>query len=364
MSGLQRTPLYECHLEAGARIVPFAGWVMPVSYQGILAEHTSVRKAVGLFDVSHMGRFRLAGARAGEALDCLVTSRAVALDEGRWIYTLLLNDSGGVLDDLLVGFQDGDYLLVVNASNREADFNHISGIVSGFDGAQLTDESEACALLAVQGPLSRQMLQSLLKVDLMSLKFYRMVAVSSSYGDLLVSRTGYTGELGYEISVPAAQAAALWNGLIEAGAAPCGLGARDTLRLEMGYPLYGHELDKEHTPLEAGLGWVVDLDKGDFIGSKALLAQKNSGVTKRLRGIESSRRDFPRAGYTLSHNGENVGIIASGGPSPSLDIGIGTVYLPVELAEIGTVLEMEVRKRSVPVTVVKPPFYKKGTARI
>ncbi len=364
MSRLKRTPLYESHLAAGAKLVPFAGWEMPVSYQGILAEHRVVREAAGLFDVSHMGRFRLTGAHAGDALDYLVTGRAGALDEGRWIYTLLLNPEGTVLDDLLVGLHDGEFLLVVNAANREADFGHLAKVASGFDGLSLDDESERIALLAIQGPRSREMLEPLLETDLSQLKFYRMTPVNWQGDDLLVSRTGYTGELGYEVFVPADRAAQLWSGLLEAGAAPCGLGARDTLRLEMGYPLYGNELDKEHTPLEAGLGWVVDLEKDDFIGKPALVEQKKRGITRCLRGVESSRRDLPRPGYRLTRGGLEVGTIASGGPAPSLDIGIGTAYLPVELAEVGTGLEMKLRTRNVPVTVVKTPFYKKGTARI
>jgi len=364
MNRLKRTLLYQCHLAAGAKMVPFAGWEMPVSYRSILSEHRSVREAAGLFDVSHMGRFRLTGKRAGEVLDYLVTGRASTLDEGRWIYTLLLSHKGTVLDDLLVGLYEGDFLLVVNAANREADFTHIADEVSRFGGSSLTDESERIALLAIQGPQSRRMLESLLREDLSRLGFYRMGPVEWKRENLLVSRTGYTGELGYEVFVPTARAKELWEALLEAGAAPCGLGARDTLRLEMGYRLYGHELDETHTPLEAGLGWAVDLEKDDFIGKQALIEQQRRGIARSLRGVESSRRDLPRPGYKLIFDGSVVGTIASGGPAPSLDKGVGTAYLPTELAEVGTVLEMELRKRTVPVTVVKFPFYKKGTARI
>ncbi|MBN2287869.1 MAG: glycine cleavage system aminomethyltransferase GcvT [Candidatus Glassbacteria bacterium] len=364
MSAPARTPLYGCHLKAGAKMVPFAGWEMPVSYAGILAEHRAVREDVGLFDVSHMGRFRLTGRRAGEALDYLVTGRAGALDEGRWLYTLLLNRSGNVLDDLLVGLHHGELLLVVNAANRTSDFNHLEEVLNGFGGTRLTDESGKCAMPAVQGPRSREVLEKVLQADLSQLEYYRMDTVSWKGDDLLVSRTGYTGELGYELFVPAVRAAALWEALLAAGAVPCGLGARDTLRLEMGYRLYGHELDQDHTPLEAGLGWAVDLEKEDFIGRQALVEQKKNGVKRILRGVESSRGDLPRPGYRLTHQGSVVGTVASGGPSPSLDIGIGTAYLPAGLAGPGTVLEMEIRKRSVPVTVVRFPFYKKGTARI
>ena len=345
-------------------MVPFAGWEMPVSYSGILDEHKAVRSSAGLFDVSHMGRFRVEGAEAGRILDHLITGRASTLAEGRFLYTMLLNERGGVVDDLLVGRLAGSFLVVVNAANRDRDFKHIEEYCRQAGGeVELVDESEEKALLALQGPDSRRLLEEVLDTSLSGLGYYRMGDFRWDDQRLIVSRTGYTGELGYEIFICAAAAGKLWDVLVSSGAKPCGLGARDTLRLEMGYPLYGHELDEEHTPLEAGLSWVVDFEKDDFIGKKALLEQRSRGLKIRLRGIEASRRDIPRQGYRLLNNGKEVGRLASGCISPSLNIGIGTAYLPVELASPGTQLALELRGRVAPVTVVKFPFYKKGTAR-
>jgi len=365
MSELKRTPLYDRHLAAGAKIVPFAGWEMPVSYSGILHEHKSVRESLGVFDVSHMGRFRLDGPHAAGALDYLTTGRASALEQGRFIYTMLLNERGGVLDDLLVGRRGEAFLVVVNAANLEADFSHMHAWCRRLGGAELIDQSREVALLALQGPASRTALKKLAGGDrgVDRLAYYRMDTFEILGQEILVSRTGYTGELGYEIFVSSEKAGELWDELIRLGAEPCGLGARDTLRLEVGYPLYGHELDAGHTPLEAGLGWVVDLEKEDFIGKDVLVKQKKEGIKVRLRGFTASRRDIPRQGYRLLKEGKEVGTVASGSIAPSLELGIGTAYLPVELAALGETLEMELRGRTAEVEVVKMPFYKKGTAR-
>ena len=365
MSELKRTPLYDRHLAAGAKIVPFAGWEMPVSYSGILVEHKSVRENLGLFDVSHMGRFYLSGPHAAEALDYLTTGRASALEQGRFIYTMLLNEQGGVLDDLLVGRWGEAFQVVVNAANLEADFAHMHDWCRRLGGAELVDQSQRVALLAIQGPASRAALKKLAGGDrgVDRLAYYRMDTFDILGEETLVGRTGYTGELGYEIFVTSEKAGELWDELLGLGATPCGLGARDTLRLEVGYPLYGHELDSGHTPLEAGLGWVVDLEKEDFIGKEVLVKQKEQGVKARLRGFTASRRDIPRQGYRLLKGGKEVGTVASGSISPSLELGIGTAYLPVELAAFGEKLELELRGRTAEVQVVKMPFYKKGTAR-
>jgi aminomethyltransferase len=360
---LKRTPLYQSHLAAGARMVPFAGWEMPLSYSGILDEHRAVRTSAGIFDVSHMGRFRLQGAGAGDLLDYTVTGRVDQLNQGRFLYTLLVNERGGVLDDLLVGRRGDSFLVVVNASNCEADFAHLAGWVNKFGQPSLVDESEEISLVALQGPESRGLLERVLQAGLAGIEYYRMGDFSWRGETLIVSRTGYTGELGYEIFVRSGKAAVLWQELLAAGAVPCGLGCRDTLRLEMGYPLYGHELDERHTPLEAGLSWAVDLEKDDFLGKKTLLEQKARGLEVILRGVEASVRDIPRSGYRLLCGGSEVGRLASGGIAPSLGIGIGTAYLPLELSSPGTELEIDLRGRAAPVRVVKPPFYKKGTAR-
>jgi aminomethyltransferase len=363
MTGLRRTPLFEVQRAAGGRIVPFAGWEMPVSFSGILEEHRAVRTSVGLFDVSHMGRYRLEGPRSGEVLDWLVTVRASAVESGQWLYTMLLDERGGVLDDLLVGWYGESFLAVVNASNREPDFARIAGRVAQAGGAALYDDSEKYAMLALQGPGSRDLLGRVTGADLNGIGYYRMAPGAWQGEELIISRTGYTGELGYEIYIRSGAAERFWTALREAGAFPCGLGARDTLRLEMGYPLYGHELDCGHTPLEAGLGWVVDFGKPDFCGREALLRQKEQGVKVLLRGIEAAGRDIPRAGYALFRDTREVGRLASGGIAPSTGKGIGTAYLPVELAAPGTALELDLRGRRAPVSVVKPPFYTQGTAR-
>ncbi|MCE5271409.1 glycine cleavage system aminomethyltransferase GcvT [bacterium] len=363
MSELKRTPLFEAQRQAGGRLVPFAGWEMAVSFSGILEEHRAVRSAAGIFDVSHMGRYRMEGARAAEALDGLFTGRASALTEGHWLYTLMLNEQGGVLEDLLVGRQPDHWLIVVNAANREADFARIAQAAARA-GAELYDDSDKFALIALQGPQSRGMLERVVNVNLQGLAYYWMRRVVWKGLELIVSRTGYTGELGYEVYVPSGAAVTLWRELVKAGAVPCGLGARDTLRLEVGYPLYGHELGTDHTPLEAGLGWAVDLDKPSFCGREALLRQKKEGLKVRLRGFTASEKDIPRQGYELLHEGRTVATVLSGGPAPSLGYGVGTAYLPAVLAEPGSELMLSLRgKREAKVTVAKIPFYKNGTAK-
>ena len=368
MNTLKRTSLFDRHLAAGAKIVPFAGWEMPVSYGGIIEEHKAVRTSAGLFDVSHMGRFRLRGPSAAGLLDRVTTGRVSALPDGKVLYTLLLLETGGTIDDLLVGRVGAEFSVVVNAANLDKDYAHLQECLktAGAD-AELADESAEFALLALQGPDSRRIMKQVVdngaeKFD--GLGYYWLSEFTILAEPTVVSRTGYTGELGYEIFIRAELAARLWDRLLELGAKPCGLGCRDTLRLEMGYALYGHELDADHSPLEAGLGWVVDLDKPDFIGKKSLLQQKENGLTRRLRGIMTpSAREIPRQGYRLFKEGAEVGRLASGGPSPSLGKGIGTAFLPASESEPGGRLEMELRGRAVAVEVVKPPFYKQGTAK-
>ena len=369
MSDLKRTPLYEQHLAGGSKLVPFAGWEMPVSVSGIIEEHMAVRQAAGMFDVSHMGRFRLSGRGAAAALDHLTTGRAGALEHGKFLYTMLLLESGGVIDDLLVGRESDDvFLIVVNASNTDKDWSHMERVCSNLGGCRLENLTGEYALVALQGPGSRKILKNMLSgsdaARLDKLEYYWMDRYGLLGEETVISRTGYTGELGYEIFVRAGKAAELWQKLLDAGVVPCGLGCRDTLRLELGYALYGHELDSEHTPLEAGLHWTVDLTKDDFIGKAALVRQKEQGIATRLRGvITSSARQIPRPGYALRHQGRIVAELVSGGPAPSLGVGIGTAYLPAALAEPGTKLEMDLRKDRVEVEVVKPPFYRQGSVK-
>lgn len=369
MSELKKTPLFEMHVAGGGKIVPFAGWRMPVSVGGIIAEHEAVRKAAGMFDVSHMGRFRLSGSGAAAALDYLTTGRCSGMKDGKFLYTMLLQSDGGVIDDLLVGRESDDaFLIVVNAANADKDWEQMERVCKKMGGCQLENLTDELALVALQGPDSRKILKELLShedaASLEKLEYYWMDSYELLGEQTVISRTGYTGELGYEIFVRAERAAELWQQLLEAGVMPCGLGARDTLRLELGYALYGHELDSEHTPLEAELGWTVDLTKEDFIGKAVLAGQKEQGIATRLRGvITSSPRQIPRPGYALSHDGREIAKLVSGGPAPSLGAGIGMAYIPAELAEPGTKLRMELRRDTVEVEVVRPPFYRQGTVK-
>ncbi|MFC1544844.1 glycine cleavage system aminomethyltransferase GcvT [Gemmatimonadota bacterium] len=369
MSDLKRTPLHGQHRAGGSKLVPFAGWDMPVSVSGIIDEHQAVRQAAGMFDVSHMGRFRLSGEGAPRALDYMTTGRASALDNGKFLYTMLLLESGGVIDDLLVGRESENvFLIVVNAANTDKDWEQMELVCADLGGCRLENLTDQYALVALQGPQSRTILKKQLsdkdagrldKLDYYWMDRYKLLGEAT-----VISRTGYTGELGYEIFVRAALAGELWNDLLEAGVKPCGLGCRDTLRLELGYALYGHELDSEHTPLEAGLHWTVDLTKEDFIGKAALVKQKEQGISTRLRGIvTSSAKQIPRPGYALRHESKEIANLVSGGPAPSLGAGIGTAYLPAELAEPGTKLEMDLRRDRVEVEVVRPPFYRQGTVK-
>ncbi len=369
MSELKKTPLFEQHVAGGGKIVPFAGWQMPVSVSGIIEEHEVVRKRAGMFDVSHMGRFRLSGNGAASALDHLTSGRCSGLDDGKFLYTMLLQSDGGVIDDLLVGRESDEvFLIVVNAANADKDWEQMERVVGELGGCRLENLTEEFALVALQGPDSRRILQGLLSAEdaarLDKLEYYWMDSYELLGESTVISRTGYTGELGYEIFVRAGKAAELWQKLLDDGVLPCGLGARDTLRLELGYALYGHELDSEHTPLEAGLGWTVDLTKEDFIGKAVLVRQKEQGLNTRLRGvITSSPRQIPRPGYALFHEDKEIAKLVSGGPAPSLGAGIGMAYVPAELSEPGTKLQMELRKSTVEVEVVRPPFYRKGTVK-
>ncbi len=322
-----------------------------------------MRTAAGVFDVSHMGRLVLRGAGAGAWLDRLLTGRASALPDGKVLYTMLLDERGGVLDDLLVSRRGAEFVVVVNAANHASDRAHLERHLGSFAPVELEDFTSGAALIALQGPRSRELLAGVLGADLGGLDYYWMAEFPWEGRPLPVSRTGYTGELGYELFVDSDRAGQLWDRLLAAGAMPCGLGCRDTLRLELGYPLYGHELDRDHTPLEAGLAWTVDFGKGEFLGRAALLAQQERGVERLLRGIEAPPRVIPRQGYSLWQGDRQVGTLASGSVSPTLGVGIGTVYLPRALAAEGTGLELEIRGRRAPVRVVKPPFYRQGTAR-
>jgi aminomethyltransferase len=367
-STLQRTPLYDEHVRLNAKIVPFAGYEMPVQYPGgITAEHNAVRGAAGLFDVSHMGEFMVRGPEALPFVQHITTNDASKLEVGQAQYSTMVNHQGMLIDDLLVYRFADHYMLVVNGANRAKDWAWASQHAAEFTGVQLTDESDDIALLALQGPRAPSILAKLTDTELDAIRYYHFTEGAVDGVPAVISRTGYTGEDGFELYVAAEHAAALWRRLLEAGAADgliaCGLGSRDSLRLEMGMALYGNDLDEGHTPLEAGLAWVTKLDKGGFVGRDALKAQKEAGVTRRLVGFRLKERGFPRPHYPVSVNGEVVGEVTSGTLSPTLGEGIGMAYVPTEASKAGTEIGIVIRDRAIPAEVVKPPFHTTGTVK-
>jgi aminomethyltransferase len=364
---LHRTPLYAEHVALNAKIVPFAGYEMPVQYPaGITAEHQAVRNAAGLFDVSHMGEFIVRGERALEFVQHVTTNDASKIEVGQAQYSTLCNDNGFLLDDLLVYRFPDRYMLVVNGSNREKDWAWVSRFAGDF-GVELEDRTDDIALLALQGPRAQAILARLTGHDLDSIRYYRFAEGTVAGIPMIISRTGYTGEDGFELYVGADDAAALWRRLLEVGKEdgllPTGLGCRDSLRLEMGYALYGNDLDEARTPLEAGLAWVTKLDKGDFVGRDALRRQKEEGVKVRLAGFKLRERGFPRHGYPVEFNGERTGEVTSGTMSPTLGYGVGLAYVPVAAAKPGTEIGIVIRDRAVPAEVTRPPFHTGGTVR-
>lgn len=362
---LKKTPLHDEHLELGGRMVPFAGYELPVSYSGILEEHRAVRKRAGLFDVSHMGRIEVLGESALSYLDHLTTNDVSALDPNQAQYSAMLNEGGGIIDDILVYRESDRYLVVVNAANHEKDIHWMQRHLPG--GVSLTDVTVDVAQIALQGPASQDILSPLTDLDLEEIRYYRFLRGRVAGARGIIARTGYTGEDGFELYVPAREARNVWREILRAGAArgiiPCGLGCRDTLRLEMRYCLYGNDIDDSTTPLEAGLKWITKMDKGPFIGREALLEQLEAGITRRLIGFLMDDRGIPRPGYPVFHDGREVSRVASGTSSPSLGKGIGTTYLPVEHATVGGSIEIGIRNRRHTATIVKPPFYSGGSHR-
>jgi len=361
---LKRTPLYETHKLLGARMVDFAGWEMPVQYSSPVAEHMAVRQAAGLFDVSHMGEFEVRGARALALLQAVTTNDVSRLADNQAQYSTMTNHDGGVIDDLLVYRVNSRYfLLVVNASNIEKDFEWIKEQAAGHE-AELRNTSPGYALLALQGPRAEEILQGLTDHMLDRIPYYWSQRVIVDGVDCRVSRTGYTGEDGFEIFCAPVDSRHVWNRLLvtghKLGLIACGLAARNTLRLEAGYRLWGHDMDETTTPLEAGLGWIVKLDKGDFIGRKALEKQKHEGLNRKLVGFVVEDKAPARDGYPVVVGGGQVGNISSGSPAPFLKKNIGMVYLPVDHAKPGTEFFIVVRGRQVPARVVEMPFYKRG----
>ncbi|HPG84087.1 MAG TPA: glycine cleavage system aminomethyltransferase GcvT [bacterium] len=357
----RKTALYDVHQQAGAKLVEFAGYYMPIQYRGIIEEHRRVRTTVGLFDVSHMGEFIVKGSNAEAFLQKITINDVSKVDVRQVQYSAMCYPEGGIVDDLLIYRFPDHYLMVVNAANLDKDWEWANRHLIG--GVTLTNESDRYSLLALQGPMAQKTLQKLTALDLGKLDYYWLDEAEAAGVPMMISRTGYTGELGYELMMPNESAVKVWKAVMAAGAEfdiePIGLGARDTLRLEMKYCLYGNDIDQTTNPLEAGLGWITKLNKGEFISREALLQIKAAGLKRKLIGFDMPGRAFPRHGYAIYSGGERVGVVTSGTFSPSLEKGIGTGYVPVELAAVGTPLEIEIRNSRMPATVCETPFYKK-----
>src|SRR5262250_1828348 len=358
-TALKRTPLYDAHVKAGARMVPFGGWEMPVQYSGIVDEHRAVRAGVGCFDVSHMGEFEVEGPHALAALQRLTTNDVGALEIGQVHYSLLCYPDGGIVDDLTVYHLAADrYMLTVNASNIDKDWRWVSEHGAS---ARWRNVSDTTGLIAVQGPKAEALVGRLSDVDVTRIAYYHFATGRVAGAQAIISRTGYTGEDGFELYVSAADTPRLWSMLLEAGRSdgvvPVGLGARDTLRLEMRYALYGNDIDETTNALEAGLGWVVKPAKGDFTGREALEKTRAEGLRRRLVGIEMVDRAVARHGYPVQKDGHAIGVVTSGSYGPSVDRYIGIAYVETPLAAVGTALEVEIRGQGKAARVARTPFY-------
>jgi aminomethyltransferase len=361
MENLKKTALNEVHHSLGARMVPFAGYEMPVRYSSDIEEHNTVRKGVGIFDVSHMGEFILRGPKALDLIQRISTNDATKLVNGKAQYSCMTNENGGIVDDLLIyQLAEEEYMLVVNASNIEKDWNWISQYNT--EGVDMENISDDVSLFAVQGPKASEALQGLTDIDLPGMKFYTFEKGKFAGVDgVIVSATGYTGSGGFELYVPNEKAIEVWNKIMEAGEPfgikPIGLGARDTLRLEMGYCLYGNDLDDTTSPLEAGLGWITKFTK-DFTNSKNLAKEKENGVEKKLTAFRLIEKGIPRQGYEIYDEREKkIGKVTSGTQSPALNCGIGMGYIQKEYTQLGTEIYIAVRNRKLKAEVVKLPFY-------
>lgn len=359
---MKSTALTATHEALGAKLVPYAGFNMPVQYEGVSVEHETVRKGVGVFDVSHMGEFLIEGPHALELIQKVCSNDASKLTIGKAQYSYLPNETGGIVDDLIVyKIKEETYLLVVNAGNIEKDWNWISS--KNDVGATMRDLSPEYSLLAIQGPKAVEAMQSLSSHDLSEIKFYNFVVADfAGIEHVIISATGYTGSGGFEIYCKNSEVKQIWDKVFEAGASygikPIGLAARDTLRLEMGYCLYGNDIDENTSPIAAGLGWVTKFTK-EFTNSDALKSEKEHGPENKLVGFELDERGIPRHGYDIvDGNGNTIGVVTSGTMSPSLNKGIGLGYVPAIFAEAGSKINIQIRKNAVPATVVKTPFYK------
>jgi aminomethyltransferase len=362
---IKRTPFYDFHRALGARMVEFAGFEMPVRYVGDVHEHRCVRERAGLFDISHMGEFHVEGPGALEFLNRAITNDLGAALPGQAVYSPMCRPDGGIVDDLLVYRFADHFMVVVNASNIAKDFDWLRGQCPA--GVRLEDRSDQTALLAVQGPKAPEVLRGLIPDAALDLGYYRFLSGKFLGVDATISRTGYTGEDGFELYFDARHAAPVWEGLMRAGRErglePVGLGARDTLRLEVGYMLYGNDIDDTTTPLEAGLGWTVKLKKGDFVGRETLVRQKEQGLKRKLAGFELEGRRVPRHDMAIEAGGRTVGRVTSGTYSPTLERPIGMGYVETALAEIGTALDICAGEARLPARVVTRPFYPRGSRR-
>jgi aminomethyltransferase len=360
---LKKTPLNSAHRRLGARMVDFGGWDMPVQYSGILEEHSAVRTSVGIFDVSHMGEIEIRGPEAASLVDYVSCNNAAKLKVGQAHYSGLLYEHGGFVDDILVHKVDEDhFFLCVNASNQEKDYDYISTL--NLKHATVEFASDRYAQIAVQGPKALATVQKLTRTPLETIRYYWFVDSEVNGVPARIARTGYTGEDGVEIYAAPDLAEALWDALLDAGGEfgikPCGLGARNTLRLEAKMALYGHEIGPSITPLEADLAWIVKFDKADFVGKAALEKQRAEGITRKLTGFEMKGRGIGRDGYEVTIDGRPAGWVTSGGPSPTTGRNIGLCYLPVEEAVPGRTIQVSVRNQPVDAVTVETPFYKRG----
>ena len=360
-TNLKTTPLLDLHKELGAKLVPFAGWNMPIQFAGVLSEHTCVRERVGLFDVSHMGEIEVKGKDAKNFLQFLLSNNVEKMFDGSILYSLMCYETGGVVDDLLAyRFSENHYFLCVNASNSDKDYDWIERHASSFN-VNIKNTSSETSQLALQGPDAKNVLQSLCDISLDDLSYYNFRKGMVNNVESLISRTGYTGEDGFELYLSPEKVSEVFRSLMEQGRSygvqPIGLGARDTLRIEMGYPLYGNEIDNNPTPLDAGLGWVIKFDKGEFLGRGSLLKQKEQGSLRRkLVGLKLLTRGVPRAHYQVFKNGESVGEVTSGTFSPTLNTGVGLCYVSSEYSDIGNHLDVKIRDQLVATEVIQLPF--------
>jgi len=358
---LRQTPLNAVHRAMGAKMIPFGQWDMPVQYRGILEEHRAVRSSAGLFDVSHMGEVEFRGAGALSALQRLTSNDVSRLHVGQVQYSALTTEAGTFVDDLTVyRLADDRYLVTLNASNIEKDLRWMR---EHAPGAEIVDQSDETALVAIQGPHAVAILQRLTSADLAAIPYYWFARGDVAGGEAILSRTGYTGEDGFEVYLSPQHVVALWDALVETGSPrgllPCGLGARDTLRLEAKMALYGNDIDEQHTVLEADLGWIVKFQKGEFLGREALARQKAEGIARKLVGFEMVSRGIARSHYPIVKGGAQIGEVTSGAPSPWLNKNIGLGYVAIAHAAVGTQIEILIRDQPVAARIVQTPFYKR-----